>query len=67
MLFLQASALSYIESNRRYSAFNESGSSHGASDEHLALDEAIARSLSELGDDFHDLCVSEHGGGETGN
>lgn len=46
---------------------HEDESSHGGSDEHqLALDEALARAL-ELGDDFNNLYVHEHGVRTVGN
>lgn len=53
--------------NRNQSSVQEGESSHGASVEsQLALDEALARTLQELGEDFDDLCISEHSGTVAG-
>ncbi|KAL0452522.1 UNVERIFIED_CONTAM: E3 ubiquitin ligase BIG BROTHER-related [Sesamum latifolium] len=76
VLLMQESAFQYIQKNKQNmhmtSGYEETSnsnlvmaheneSSHGSSVEHqLALDEALARAL-ELGDDFNNLYVQEHG------
>ncbi|KAL3524240.1 hypothetical protein ACH5RR_017074 [Cinchona calisaya] len=50
-------------SNTNQSSLQEGESSHFASVEsQLALDEALARTLQDLGEDFDDLYISEHSG-----
>lgn len=45
----------------------EGESSHeGSNNSQVALDEALARSLQELGDDFEDFYPHEHNGAEAG-
>ncbi|KAL3840264.1 hypothetical protein ACJIZ3_024855 [Penstemon smallii] len=82
VLLRQASVLSYLENNPQYSGVtsefsetssrsklaHESESLYGESNEsQLALDEAIARSLQELGDDFETFNISEHSGSALEN
>ncbi|KAK6117556.1 hypothetical protein DH2020_048711 [Rehmannia glutinosa] len=82
VLLMQESAYQYIQINKQNRGTSsgcgetsnsspvlahENESSHGTSVEHqLALDEAIARAL-ELGDDFNNFYIHEHGVGSVGN
>lgn len=55
-------------SNRSQSSAQEGESSLGANVEsQVALDEALARSLQELDDDFEDFYITEHSGTAAGN
>ncbi|KAK6117595.1 hypothetical protein DH2020_048660 [Rehmannia glutinosa] len=80
VLLMQESAYQYIQINKQNRGTSsgcgetsnsspvlahENESSHGTSVEHqLALDEAIARAL-ELGDDFNNFYIHEHGVGSA--
>lgn len=54
-------------SDESHSEEEEGESSHGGStNSQVALDEALARSLQELGDDFEDFHLHEHSDAESG-
>lgn len=83
MALFQESAYLYIQScgkskdkssnsgqsrNRSQSSAQEGESSLGANVEsQVALDEALARSLQELGDDFEDFYITDQSGTAAGN
>lgn len=54
-------------SDKSHSKEEEGESSYGGSTHsQVALDEALARSLQELGDDFEDFHLHEHSDAESG-
>lgn len=54
-------------SDKGHLVAQEGESSHGGNNNsHVALDEALARSLQELGDDFDNFYPLEHNGAEAG-
>ncbi|KAL6526952.1 hypothetical protein OROGR_016042 [Orobanche gracilis] len=82
VVLMQESAFQYIQTNKENKntasgygetsnsssvSAHESESSHVTNVEHqLALDEALARAL-DLGDDFNNFCIHEHGVGAIDN
>lgn len=54
-------------SDKSHFTEQESESSHGGSiNSQVALDEAVARSLQEVRDDFEEIYLHEHSGSEAG-